>query len=219
MARHAVPPDQLTLHADRGSPMKAKATALMLADLGVVESHSRPHTSNDNPFSEAHFKTLKYQPEFPKRFETIDGARTFCRRFFAWYDENHHHGRPSSRRHRADDTRSDPLWAGLHHPCRPPKRSRCSVPKHAGAVRSQAPKTTTNPESCLDQPTKANGANPSLNSQPRCLKVVDTFRLAPRLRPPLVQRRLGDPFLLRHLPNGHVAWRQHPLQHRRFAFR
>ena len=91
MAKHAVPPDQLTLHADRGGPMKAKATALMLADLGVVKSHSRPHTSNDNPFSEAHFKTLKYQPEFPKRFETIDEARTFCRRFFAWYNEEHHH--------------------------------------------------------------------------------------------------------------------------------
>ena len=82
MAKHAVPPDQLTLHADRGGPMKAKATALMLADLGVVKSHSRPHTSNDNPFSEAHFKTLKYQPEFPKRFESINEARTFCRRFF-----------------------------------------------------------------------------------------------------------------------------------------
>ena len=91
MAKHAVPPDQLTLHADRGAPMKAKATALMLADLGVVKSHSRPHTSNDNPFSEAHFKTLKYQPEFPKRFQTIDEARAFCRRFFAWYNEDHHH--------------------------------------------------------------------------------------------------------------------------------
>jgi len=66
--------------------MKAKATALMLADLGVVKSHSRPHTSNDNPFSEAYFKTLKYQPEFPERFETIDEARTFCRRFFTWYN-------------------------------------------------------------------------------------------------------------------------------------
>ena len=89
--KHAVPFDQLTLHADRGGPMKAKATALMLADLGVVKSHSRPHTSNDNPFSEAHFKTLKYQPEFPKRFQNIDEARTFCRRFFAWYNEDHHH--------------------------------------------------------------------------------------------------------------------------------
>jgi putative transposase len=74
-----------------GQRMKAKATALMLADLGVVKSHSRPHTSNDNPFSEAHFKTLKHQPEFPKRFQTIDEARTFCRRVFAWYNENHHH--------------------------------------------------------------------------------------------------------------------------------
>ena len=83
MAKHAVPPDQLTLHADRGGLMKAKATALMLADLGVIKSHSRPHTSNDNPVSEAHFKTLKYQPEFPKRFQTIDEARIFCRRFFA----------------------------------------------------------------------------------------------------------------------------------------
>lgn len=91
MAKHAVPPDQLTLHADRGGPMKAKATALMLADLGVVKSHSRPHTSNDNPFSEAHFKTLKYQPEFPKRFGSIEQARAFCRRFFAWYNEDHHH--------------------------------------------------------------------------------------------------------------------------------
>jgi len=71
--------------------MKAKTTALMLADLGVLKSHSRPHTSNDNPFSEAHFKTLKYQPEFPRRFETINEARTFCRRFFAWYNEEHYH--------------------------------------------------------------------------------------------------------------------------------
>jgi putative transposase len=67
MGKHAVPRDQLTLHADRGGPMKAKTTALMLADLGVLRSHSWPLTSNDNPFSEAHFKTLKYQPEFPRR--------------------------------------------------------------------------------------------------------------------------------------------------------
>ncbi len=91
MDKHGVPRDQLTLHADRGGPMKAKTTALMLADLGVLRSHSRPHTSNDNPFSEAHFKTLKYQPEFPKRFETIEQARAFCRRFFAWYNQDHHH--------------------------------------------------------------------------------------------------------------------------------
>jgi putative transposase len=91
LAKHAVPPGQLTLHADRGGPMKAKATALMLADLGVTKSHSRPHTSNDNPFSEAHFKTLKYQPEFPERFGCIEDAKDFCRRFFAWYNQDHHH--------------------------------------------------------------------------------------------------------------------------------
>ena len=71
--------------------MKAKATALLLADLGVTKSHSRPHTSNDNQFSEAHFKTLKYQPEFPRRFGCIEDAKAFCRAFFAWYNQNYHH--------------------------------------------------------------------------------------------------------------------------------
>jgi putative transposase len=89
--KHAVCPGQLTLHADRGPSMKAKATALMLADLGVTKSHSRPSTSNDNPFSESHFKTMKYQPQFPKRFGCIQDAKTFCRHFFAWYNRDHHH--------------------------------------------------------------------------------------------------------------------------------
>jgi transposase InsO family protein len=89
--KHGVRPGQLTLHADRGGPMKAKPTAFLLADLGVTKSHSRPHTSNDNPFSEAHFKTLKYQPQFPKRFGCIEDARAFCRRFFTWYNQDHHH--------------------------------------------------------------------------------------------------------------------------------
>jgi putative transposase len=91
IVKHQVPPGQLTLHADRGGPMKAKATAQLLADLGVTKSHSRPHTSNDNPFSERHFKTLKYQPRFPKRFGGIEDARQFCRDFFAWYNQDHHH--------------------------------------------------------------------------------------------------------------------------------
>jgi transposase InsO family protein len=91
VAKHQVPPGQLTLHADRGGPMKAKATALLLADLGVTRSHNRPHTSNDNPFSESHFKTLKYQPRFPKRFGSIEDARSFCRHFFDWYNQDHHH--------------------------------------------------------------------------------------------------------------------------------
>ena len=91
VAKHQVLPGQLTLHADRGGPMKAKATALLLADLGVTRSHNRPHTSNDNPFSESHFKTLKYQPQFPKRFGSIEDARSFCRHFFDWYNQDHHH--------------------------------------------------------------------------------------------------------------------------------
>ncbi len=89
--KHAVPLGQLTLHADRGPTMKAKATAFLLADLGVTKSHSRPHTSNDNPFSESLFKTCKYQPQFPERFGSIQDAKAFCRRFFHWYNGEHHH--------------------------------------------------------------------------------------------------------------------------------
>jgi putative transposase len=91
IAKHGVSPGQLTLHADRGPSMKAKATALLLADLGVTKSHSRPYTSNDNPFSESHFKTMKYQPQFPKRFGCIQDAKAFCRHFFDWYNRDHHH--------------------------------------------------------------------------------------------------------------------------------
>jgi transposase InsO family protein len=91
VAKHGVLPGQLTLHADRGGPMKAKATALLLADLGVTRSHNRPHTSNDNPFSESHFKTLKYQPHFPQSFGCIEDARSFYRAFFDWYNRDHHH--------------------------------------------------------------------------------------------------------------------------------
>jgi putative transposase len=91
VAKHAVNPGQLTLHADRGPSMKAKATALLLADLGVTKSHSRPYTSDDNPFSEACFKTVKYQPQFPKRFGCTQDAKTFCRAFFDWYNQDHHH--------------------------------------------------------------------------------------------------------------------------------
>ena len=83
--------DQLTLHADRGSPMKSKPVAFLLADLGVTKSHSRPYTSNDNPFSEAQFKTLKYRPDFPGRFGSIHDARAFCRAFFHWYNTQHYH--------------------------------------------------------------------------------------------------------------------------------
>jgi len=91
LLKHEVPPGQLTLHADRGGPMKAKTTAQLLADLGVTKTHSRPHTSNDNPFSEAAFKTIKYQPRFPESFGCQEDAKSFCREYFKWYNEDHHH--------------------------------------------------------------------------------------------------------------------------------
>jgi len=89
--KQEITPDQLTLHADRGSSMKSKPLALLLSDLGVTKTHSRPHVSNDNPYSESQFKTLKYRPEFPKRFGCIENARAFCVHFFNWYNTEHHH--------------------------------------------------------------------------------------------------------------------------------
>ena len=83
--------NQLTLHADRGSPMIAKSMAMLLADLGVTKTHSRPNVSDDNPFSEAQFKTMKYRPNYPKRFGSIVDARVWARDFFNWYNNDHHH--------------------------------------------------------------------------------------------------------------------------------
>ena len=89
--RQNVVPGQLTVHADRGTSMTSKNLALLLADLGITKSHSRPHVSNDNPFSEAQFKTLKYRPGFPDRFGSIEDARAFGRAFFPWYNDEHRH--------------------------------------------------------------------------------------------------------------------------------
>jgi putative transposase len=83
---------QLSIHADRGSSMTSKPVALLLADLGITQSHSRPHVSNDNPYSEAQFKTLKYRPDFPRRFDSIEAARAHCQDFFPWYNHEHRHG-------------------------------------------------------------------------------------------------------------------------------
>ena len=87
-----VQPQVLTLHSDRGAPMTSQCTAQLLADLGVTRSLSRPQVSDDNPFSEAQFKTLKYHPSFPGRFGDQNQAKTFCRSFFRWYNGEHRHG-------------------------------------------------------------------------------------------------------------------------------
>lgn len=89
--KQGILPNQLVIHSDRGTPMTAKGTAALLADLGVTKSHSRPYVSDDNPFSEAHFKTLKYRPNFPQVFGSLEDAKAFCRSFFGWYNGEHRH--------------------------------------------------------------------------------------------------------------------------------
>lgn len=91
IAKQGVQRDRLTIHADRGSSMASKPVAFLLADLGVTKSHSRPHCSNDNPYSEAQFKTLKYRPDFPATFGSIEDARAFCATFYRWYNQDHRH--------------------------------------------------------------------------------------------------------------------------------
>jgi len=89
--KQAINSGQLTIHADRGSPMIAKTTAQLFVTLGISKSHSRPHVSDDNPYSESQFKTLKYCPGFPDRFGSLQDAVAFCRSFFTWYNKEHHH--------------------------------------------------------------------------------------------------------------------------------
>jgi len=91
LERQQIEPGSLTLHADRGSSMTSKPVAFLLAELGITKTHSRPHVSNDNPYSESQFKTMKYRPEFPERFGCYQDARGFCGEFFPWYNHEHHH--------------------------------------------------------------------------------------------------------------------------------
>jgi transposase InsO family protein len=91
VARHDVVPGTLTLHADRGSSMRSKLVADLLLDLAVIKSHSRPYVSDDNPYSESQFKTMKYRPDFPARFGSVEDARAFCQAFFHWYNNEHRH--------------------------------------------------------------------------------------------------------------------------------
>ena len=91
MAKYGIVPGTLSVHMDRGSPMTAKPFAHLLADLGVTRSYSRPHVSNDNPYSESQFKTMKYREDFPSRFDSYEAALAWCRDFFPWYCYGHHH--------------------------------------------------------------------------------------------------------------------------------
>jgi putative transposase len=91
IGKQQIPAGQLTIHADRGRVMKSKPVAFLMADLGVTKSHSRPYVSDDNPYSESQFRTMKYRPEFPDRFGCIQDSRAFCQEFFQWYNEEHRH--------------------------------------------------------------------------------------------------------------------------------
>lgn len=91
LAKQHIAPGTLTLHADRGTSMRSKPVAALLIDLDVARTHSRPHVSDDNPYSESQFRTLKYRPEFPERFGSLEGARAHCQGFFHWYNHEHRH--------------------------------------------------------------------------------------------------------------------------------
>jgi putative transposase len=119
-ARQGIAEGSLTIHADHGSAMIAKSVALLLADLGVTKTHSRPHVSNDNPYSESQFKTLKYHPEFPERFGSLQDARSVLVDFFHWYNTAHHHGglgllTPFDVHHGLAETRLAERQAALRH--------------------------------------------------------------------------------------------------------
>jgi len=91
IGKHQVPAGRLTIHADRGKVMTSKPVAFLMADLGVTKTHSRPYVSDDNPYSESQFRTMKYRPEFPDRFGCIQDSRAFCQQFFQWYNQEHRH--------------------------------------------------------------------------------------------------------------------------------
>ena len=148
LAKQGIGRDQLAIHADRGTSMASKLVAQLLADLGVTKRHSRPPLSNDHPYSEAQFKTLKYRPAFPDHFGSIQDARVFCQDFFAWYNVEHYHsgiglltppdahyGRPSRSR------RPEPRCSLLPTPPIP-SGSSASFPSRRGCRR---PRGSTNP--------------------------------------------------------------------------
>jgi putative transposase len=180
-SRQEVEPGQLVLHADRGAPMTSKTLSQMLADLGVEKTHARPHVSDDNPFSESQFKTLKYSPGFPDRFGSPEHARDVTRSLFRWYNHEHHHGAlcyltPAvvhygraglvlAERHRVQ------LAAFHEHPERfvngPPKVQR--LPE---AVWINPPETATRQD--------APGSTQTDSDDPRVVPAINTYRLLTR---------------------------------------
>ncbi len=171
-AKQGIGGDQLTIHADRGSSMTSKPVAFLLADLGVTQSHSRPHVSDDNPFSESQFKTLKYRPDFPDRFDSIEAARLHCQTFFGWYNDEHHHTglAPSYPRRR-------PLRHRRHHPREAGRRARRRLRRPPRTVRAKAARATEAAQRFVDQQARRHRGGYSVNTAQRCLIQVDRFRI------------------------------------------
>ena len=135
-----IPPGQLTLHADRGTSMSSKPVAFLLADLGVTKTHSRPHVSDDNPYSESQFRTMKYRPEFPDRFRVHPGQPCFLSGVFSVVQRRTSPLRPGLA-HAGDGS----LWPSGKHPAATPGSARCCLPASPGALRAKRSETTALP--------------------------------------------------------------------------
>jgi hypothetical protein len=175
--------------------MASKPVAFVLAGLGVTKSHSRPRTSNDNPYSEAHVKTLKYRPDFPDRFGTVEQARAFCRTFFTWYNTAHRH--------------SGIAWHTPHSTLRSPRTHRRRQRRRRRGPLPPPTNATPNPPPCPPPPGSTHPAATSKNTDskilgPTCLQNLDSYRplpssilvqsawLLPGLGPPIGADRARD---------------------------
>jgi putative transposase len=158
-----IQPGQLTIHADRGPAMTSKTLALLFSDLDILRSHSRPYVSDDNPFSESHFRTLKHRPDFPDRFGSLEHTRQVCRTLFAWYNAEHHHSglaflTPATVHH----GRADQVLDARH-------RARLASRRLRRALRALRQRAAAAPESAkrgLDQPAGEHDASgcPRINA-------------------------------------------------------
>jgi len=189
--KQGIGPHQLTIHADRGAPMRSKLVAELFSDLSIDASHSRPRVSNDNPFSEAQFRTFKYRPQFPVRFGSLENAREICHELFSWYNDAHHHsglsyltpadvhyGRAAATLEVRHRTR---LAAYADHP--ELAGSPRSDDRHPGRPPAWGNPRATSPHRRFVDPDDQVDGVATVNSESGCLKSVDTARTSQRHHP------------------------------------
>ena len=158
VSRHDVQRGMLTLHADRGAAMRSKPVAALLVELDIAKSHSRPHVSDDNPYSESQFKTMKYRPDFPARFGCIEDARLHCQAFFSWYNTEHRHSGIGYMTPQAVHYGQAPAPARCAS-----GRAGCRVPRDTEALQGPSSQTPCAADRSLDQPTTIGGQRPENN--------------------------------------------------------